>query len=252
MDIIVNDCLIIICKFLNVKDLVSCSLINKQFYGISQNESIWNPLFLHKFSNVSCSKDHYNNYKTYDKLDRFLWKTKKMDVNNVVSLWGLNFYGIVLQQQLPTEIGKLTMLQTLNLRYTQIKKLPTEIGQLIMLDTLSISHNQLHELPSEIGELCMLKNLYISNNQLQELPTEIGNLTKLEKLHLRRNKLKQLPTEIEKLTELKRLFLYDNQLKDPIKIEKLVMLDTLYLDDSQVKLIPQNIDKRIISINNFK
>jgi internalin A len=54
--------------------------------------------------------------------------------------------------------------------------LPSEIGQLSNLETLNLSDNSLRSVPTEIGLLENLRLLSLDNNQLQHLPSEIGNL----------------------------------------------------------------------------
>ena len=51
--------------------------------------------------------------------------------------------------------------------------MPTEIGKLVNLQTLDLSNNQLMIMPAEIGKLVNLQCLYLFNNQLSSLPAEI-------------------------------------------------------------------------------
>ena len=111
---------------------------------------------------------------------------------------------------LPSEIGKLSKLQTLYLTNNQIKTLPPEIGKLTQLRRLWLDNNQITSLPPEIGNLNQLRVLYLDNNQIIILPPEIGNLTQLQTLTLYRNQIKTLPPEIENLNQLRVLYLDQN------------------------------------------
>jgi internalin A len=79
--------------------------------------------------------------------------------------------------------------------YNYLSKLPSEIGQLTNLTTLDLSSNRLTTLPGEIWQLNNLKFLDLSHNQLSKLSAKIRNLKKLEKLDLRNNRF-NIPDEI--------------------------------------------------------
>ena len=64
--------------------------------------------------------------------------------------------------------------------------MPSNIGTLKNLQTLNISGNNLKELPSSLSGLASLKTLDISNNQkLVKLPKELGHLHSLGKHQIR-------------------------------------------------------------------
>ncbi|MBW4473602.1 MAG: leucine-rich repeat domain-containing protein [Stenomitos rutilans HA7619-LM2] len=143
---------------------------------------------------------------------------------------------------LPPEIGELTNLGTLFLRFNHLTTVPSEIFQLTNLNTLQFSFNQLIVLPPEIGQLTSLSRLDLNGNQLTTLPPEIGQLTSLNRLDLYSNQLTALPSEIGRLINLITLILSDNQLTAiPHEIGKLTKLHTLHLNSNQLTTLPSEI-----------
>ncbi|MBN2006926.1 MAG: leucine-rich repeat domain-containing protein [Anaerolineae bacterium] len=163
---------------------------------------------------------------------------------------------------LPSEIGQLTNLRSLDLSLNQISTLPPEIGYLTNLQYLNLSgdpllaipstppigqrtsshyirlrFNRLTSLPSEIGKLVKLQDLKLDHNELTELPPEIGQLISLQHLNLSDNRLTTLPPEIGQLTNLKYLNLSSNQFATlPLELKQLTSLT--YLDLSKNSAIP--------------
>ena len=76
-----------------------------------------------------------------------------------------------LSGEIPTEIGNLTQLKSLQLPFNELNgEIPAEIGNLMQLISLGVRHNQLSgEIPSEIGTLDSLMFLDLSFNQLSGL-----------------------------------------------------------------------------------
>ena len=76
--------------------------------------------------------------------------------------------------------------QVLNLEGSGLEVLPPQIGQLTALTKLILRFCPLKELPPQIGQLLALTHLYLDGcKQLKELPPQIGQLTALTKLYLR-------------------------------------------------------------------
>jgi len=153
-------------------------------------------------------------------------------------------------KELPTSIGQLTTLRSLNLSWcSELKYLPTSIGQLTTLRSLNFSGcSQLKYLPTSIGQLTTFRSLNLSGcSKLKELPASIGQLTTLRSLNLSWcSKLKELPASIAQLITLWSLNLSGcSQLKElPTCIDKLSALTSLNLSGcSQLKELPTCIDK---------
>ena len=81
--------------------------------------------------------------------------------------------------EIPTELGSLSNLQSLNLSGNQlIGEIPSELASLSNLQSLNLSGNQLSgEIPSELASLANLQELYLSGNQLTGcLPAGLQNV----------------------------------------------------------------------------
>lgn len=132
----------------------------------------------------------------------------------------------------------------LSLSNLGLASVPSEIGQLVNLTTLELHGNQLTSIPSEIGQLAKLATLSLSDNQLRSVPPEIGQLANLTKLYLSKNQLRSVPPEIGRLANLTRLYLFDNYLTSvPPEIGQLANLVQLHLDDNQLMSLPDGLDR---------
>ena len=88
----------------------------------------------------------------------------------------------------PSWVFDRTSLETLDLSGNDLAgALPSQIGHLINLRTLNASHNRMTGVPAEIGQLQHLEYLDLSYNQLTGLPHELGNLQQLRILNLTGN-----------------------------------------------------------------
>jgi len=144
--------------------------------------------------------------------------------------------------RIPKEIGNLTSLSSLKLVANQLKSIPSEIGNLTALIDLDLGGNQLTNITEKIGNLSLLKSLSLSDNKLYGLPPEIGNLSSLKSLYLGDNNLATLPPEIGNLKSLKQLYLGFNTLtKLPPEIGKLCSLTVLKLRGNQLTNLPAEI-----------
>jgi Leucine-rich repeat (LRR) protein len=112
---------------------------------------------------------------------------------------------------LPTTIGDLHKLESIDTSHNQLQPLPTTIGDLRLV-FMSVSHNQLESLPASIGSLHALQFLYASHNRLTSLPATIGNAHELERIDVSDNDLIDLPDSMRDLSKLHTLDVSSNQI----------------------------------------
>lgn len=137
---------------------------------------------------------------------------------------------------------ELKSVQTLDLKYKQLKVLPPEIQYFTELQSLDLSGNQLKQLPAELCRLDHLKELIVDNNQLACLPDEIGNLSALKVLQLSYNQLQSLPSTMGKLSQLQILEVSGNKLsKLPTETCQLKHLEKLLANGNKLTCLPEEI-----------
>ena len=141
-----------------------------------------------------------------------------------VELWGecysinitnLSIINSGLSGEIPHEIGLMTDLQVIKLKYNELTgPIPPEIGNLTKLVKLELDFNNLSgPLPAELWTLDSLTQLRLQKNQFTgSIPPEIGNLTQLTHLYLYGNQFTgSIPAEIGNLINLEKLHLNNNQ-----------------------------------------
>ena len=162
-------------------------------------------------------------------------------IGNLTALGTLNLSDNELPGPFPTLIRKLTKLSQLDLWDTGLTgSIPTWIDDLTQLQDLNLSYNSnlSGSIPADIGNLSRLSSFYVYSSDLSgAIPSEIGNLTRLRFLGLSGNRLSgPVPSEIGNLTRLRVLFLSDNALSGSIPAEmgRLTDLRNLFLDDNSL------------------
>uniref|UniRef100_A0A0D9X7R9 AAA+ ATPase domain-containing protein n=1 Tax=Leersia perrieri TaxID=77586 RepID=A0A0D9X7R9_9ORYZ len=105
-------------------------------------------------------------------------------IENIGSLSQLRYVRLGNVSKIPRQIGKLKLLQTLDLRGTEVKKLPESIVKLLQLVRLFLSCGV--ELPNGIGNMEALQVLSSFDGTVNSLSIiqELGNLTKLKDLEV--------------------------------------------------------------------
>ncbi|CAB9520607.1 LRR receptor-like serine threonine-protein kinase [Seminavis robusta] len=140
---------------------------------------------------------------------------------NLTSLINLDFKGVgQLNSTLPTLIGQLTNLETLELTQASFQgPLPTELALLTGLVNFNAELNQFTStIPVDVGNMTNLKNFLVCNNEFTgSIPEEIGGMTSVDDIHLCGNELTgQIPASIGQLTMLTHLDLKENFLSGQV------------------------------------
>lgn len=150
------------------------------------------------------------------------------------------FSGNNLTGSLPTAIGSLTGLTSLDLAYNKLGgSIPPQIGTLTSLTFLNISNNLLTGvIPTTVGGMTNLSVLQLNNNQISgTIPTQMGMLSKLTQINLTFNRLSgNIPMQLGSLPMLTQLLLQNNLLSGtiPIQLGSLSNLLALSLGENQL------------------
>jgi len=182
---------------------------------------------------------------------------------------------------LPSEIGRLSSMLTLDLHLNHLVFLPTEIGRLDALELLDISSNMLTNLPSEVGNLQSLRYLNLAENALSSrefdaienvtlgnftenaatnvtltytvvdssIPSELGRLDVVS-LNLSSNNLAVVPSELGLLSSLELLDLSSNMLSGlPTELANLQSLEYLDLSSNALTSREDTVLKNLTATN---
>jgi hypothetical protein len=186
-------------KILPINDILNCSLINKQFYRVTKNETLWKDNIKEV---IKFDGSYYESYKFNYGLEKVkIGLNYGKSIKELYECTGLNLNDRNIDI-IPYQIGTLQNLERLYIYNTKIKTIPVELCNL-NLQELSLSRNKLTSLPSELGNLKNLEWIWIYSNQLTYLPSEIGNLKKLKYIDIRYNSLTNIPDELYQIPNIK-------------------------------------------------
>ena len=134
--------------YLNVKELIACSLSCKMFYKIAMSKKLWKILLTQLNTNFY-DESEYNTYKIIYILKNFVKEYDTFD--------------------------KIYVLTCLKLYEKEIKIIPPEIKVMIKLKTIVLDNNRITIIPPEIGKLINLESMWMRYNNIKIIPPEIGN-----------------------------------------------------------------------------
>ena len=141
-------------------------------------------------------------------------------------------------QQLPSEVGHMTKLQSLDISNNSLKTLPKEIGLLKHLIECKAKRNKIEYLPIKLGGLNFITSLDLSSNCLEELPHEIGILRSLQQIDVSKNNLKILPESLGAMFYLRKLLVSKNRISQiPDTFSNLIYLQTLDLSMNKLQKV---------------
>jgi Leucine-rich repeat (LRR) protein len=136
-----------------------------------------------------------------------------------------------LEGNLPTSIGDLKNLKTLELSFNKITgPIPSEIGLLSKLEVLGLNGNNIEGgIPSTIGSLSALKELHLSSNKIDgRIPSSLSNLTNLEVFNVFDNSIfGTLPIELSYSKNLKQIVIAKNNIIENDAFASLLLFENI-------------------------
>ncbi|XP_027192844.2 LOW QUALITY PROTEIN: putative disease resistance RPP13-like protein 1 [Cicer arietinum] len=149
---------------------------NQEFYDIFKKfEVLDNFKCLRSFLPVNLFDFSYDYYLSRKVVEDLLPKLIRLRVMSLSSYRNIT--------TLPESIGRMVLLQYLDLSFTGIKSLPDAICKLYNLQTLNLMGcMDLTELPLCFGQLINLRHLDISETNINEMPKQIVGLENLQTL----------------------------------------------------------------------
>ncbi|CAK9133866.1 unnamed protein product [Ilex paraguariensis] len=158
--------------------------------------------------------------------------------NLSTDLWALRLGNNQLSGSIPSGIENLVNLTELQLQKNKLTgSIPSVIGKLKMLQLLDLSENELSGyLPSFMSNITRLFTLHLENNQLVgSIPPNFGNFQHLQELDLSQNHLNgTIPKRVMGLSSLTiSLNLAQNRLSGPLPLEMGALKNLGYLDVSE-------------------
>ena len=148
--------------------------------------------------------------------------------------------------ELPSSIGHLKHLETLELSFNKLKgTIPKEIGDLSKLKVLAFNGNNLiGNIPPSIGNLSSLTQLHLSSNQLiGEIPETIANLEYLEILNVFDNNMSgEIPSQLAHSRNLKQLMVAENNFNPSNNFSTQLLSNGASLNLKEPFVVPENKD----------
>ncbi len=180
-----------------------------------------------------------NNIKTFKDAKSFGLE----NINGEVRITQINLSNYTFANNaLPTEVGLLTELKSLNLFQCKLNSIPNEFGNLVKVESVYLNNNSITSLPSEIGNLTNLKDFRVNNNSITILPENFYNLSNLEIFEINNNPLLTFSTGLGNLFNLLTLKFNNTQVDlIPNTIGNLKKLVILEFSKTKISLLPPQI-----------
>ncbi len=178
----------------------------------------------------------FSNLASMDISDNRLTGQLPIELGNIGRCQILALENNMLTGPIPSEIGNLRRLQSFRAGSNILTSLPSELGRLTFMDTLSLFENEIKgTIPSEISRIRRLILLDLSDNAFTgTIPSQLGNLYDMrDRIDLSHNHLTGLlPPELGDLTRLRVLELHHNKLSGviPLEIASLARVTTISLE----------------------
>lgn len=262
-------------KKLEIKDLYSCSMVNKKFNKVFNNDNLWKSMFNKYYGTSICSivTEVYktDNYKLLFRKCYALQKcvnssefngtvfddslVKKMleiqsvsflfdvplEFDSMINLRTMSIQTKFISDRVIEKIANHTSLKSLyinsDLRDTNIKK----IYESQNLEDIDIASSNIQEINCAINSSSKLKSLSLTYNFISDT-SPIGNFFGLCSLDISNNNISVLHRDFFNLQKLRSLRLTDNNIKHiPKEIQYLTNLTDLALCRNKFKEFPVEI-----------
>lgn len=143
---------------------------------------------------------------------------------------------------LPPILFEFDWLTSLSLRMTGLKEVPLELKKLPLLESLDLSGNFITHLPRELFECKQLSHLNLGLNEITSISGKIDKCKKMQTLDLSGNRLKKLPKGIGELASLEELTVFSNEIQHlPTELAKCRKLRLLYVWGNSIIKVPNEI-----------
>jgi hypothetical protein len=171
------DCWFSIFDCLNLREILNCFLVCKQFNKIACGNQLWMQFLENDFQVNEVNQDIYHKYKEYYALNKFL-------INKCPKL-----------QNRRLDFTRVRESDAIYIQHAKLHNIPPEFGLLTNLKMIYLNCNQLtsESFPSEFAKLINLTGLHLYENNIESIPSVIFSLTGLKKLHMDYNQLEVIP-----------------------------------------------------------
>jgi Leucine-rich repeat (LRR) protein len=152
---------------------------------------------------------------------------------------------------IPTELEYLTNLREFRLSgTTKINTFPLKMKNRIKLEVLELNSLNIEMIPSEVWMMTKLRHLSLYDNKLSFIPSELSCLSNLTHLNLSSNQITHLSNQINKLTQLQYLNLSCNRLTEfPDDISSLLHLSGLWIYNNKLNQFPSQLPPNLVRLN---
>ena len=153
---------------------------------------------------------------------------------------------------LPEQIGKLKLLETIELHWTGFVQFPQSMSALSSLRILSLINNNIASLPPWMRQLTALTQLILTNNHRLSSLQSLNGHPSLKMLTANNCSINQIP---QNLPQLEKLDLSNNKLTSLKAIETLGNGKTkkmvFYFDNNRIRVIPRQIGllKKLVELS---
>jgi Leucine-rich repeat (LRR) protein len=168
----------------------------------------------------------------------------------LTQLHTLNLYCCNFLTSVPTELEHLTNLREFKLSGVRINTFRLKMKNWIKLEVLVLNYFNIEMIPSEVWMMTKLRHLSFFHNELSFIPSELSCLSNLTHLNLRTNRITHISNQINKLTQLQYLDLSFNQLTQfPNDISSFLHLSGLWINDNKLKRFPSQLPPNLVCLN---